>query len=439
MRKESVVKPGTRGATLAAVVVIFALMAGVAQAQSQVVFNRTKQIALPTVGNTAYKATCISNVNNDVDTAPDLVVGYLSRAWAADPNIPSQFTIVWYRNDGTDNWPTELVGTWTSNPYNPTGFTAFNRVDILSDIAVADIDRDGLNDIVFCTHVEGILWWRRTGTSAWEANPRVIVGRNLGYDWHHNTRKLAVLDLDGDTDVDVGVVFGEGPSPTAPNTKSRIGFYYHNAVTPPTIPTTWSYVGIEDFNTLDFPVSIRAANVVGDARPELFICARANNRVRWYCGSTGLNGSLSYPTRLNIAEGSWYRPYDTAFGDVNQNGRLDLFVAQRGTAGSVASIRLSFNTNTADANNWVSLFNVDATRTPTDSGVRDDAYPIFLKSVDFDADGDADLFASFNRLDASPQGAATNGQVVYYENMNGAGTSWTQTLLPTGASGSFVA
>ncbi|HNT88484.1 MAG TPA: FG-GAP-like repeat-containing protein, partial [Candidatus Hydrogenedentes bacterium] len=436
MKKERyVLKLRVHGTTAIMFMVVLALGASVAQGQSAKIFNRTKQIALPTIGNTAYKATCIGDVNND--GAPDLVVGYLSTPWGAGPTNTSQFTIMWYRNDGTDNWPAEFVGTWTTDPYNAAAYPSFNKIDILSDVAVADIDRDGLNDIVFCAHVEGILWWRRSGPSAWDLTPRVIVGRNTGYDWHHNTRKLAVTDLDLDGDVDVGVVFGEGPSPTGPNTRSRIGFFYHNAVTPPTIPTSWAFVQIENYTTLDFPVSMRAANVVGDARPELFICARAGGpsgtgRVRWYCGSTGANGSLSYPTRLNIADGAWTHPWDTAFGDVNQDGRLDLFVAHS----AVPAVRLSLNNGLADGSNWGGFSSVDITRVPTASALRDDAYPVFLKSADFDADGDADLFASFNRL-TTP--AAANGQVVYYENMDGAGTSWTQTLLPTGAAGSFVA
>lgn len=429
---------GRRGARVLGVVVLLAAVLGTqAFAQTTYRLERTLQQTLTPTGVGYHKAVAFGDV--DHDGFNDIVFAYRSKNWTAY-NSPPNYVFGWYKNNAGTGWilsPPYPTATYTPPVMLDYIYNSFNKIDILSDIQVADITGDDMPEIFFCTHTEGILYYPNPiANSGWAASPTAVWARvqQASYNWgpyYPNTRKLALADVDLSGRKDIIAAIGETGS--GANQQGVLRIWLNNGS-----GGFASYYQILDWQNppaILFPVSIRAQDVAGTPHPELFVCAPANVTD----GATAYNGRVIFCyTDDGTTVGSWRReplpgtynkPFDTAFADMNGDGRLDVVVAQEisptvrwlNNTGIVAPLSGLFSTETV----------IDSTRTGTYNEMRtivgstypNDLYPIFAKGMDLDKDGDGDVIVSYNSLSGN-----TSGELVYYEN-TGNGATWDAHVL----------
>ena len=130
-----------------------------------------------------------------------------------------------------------------------------------------------------------------------------------------------------------------------------------------------------------------------------------SNKIAWYENTNG--DGTSWTARTITTEVLYAQSVFAA--DVDGDGDIDALSASAGDD----KIAWYENTN-GDGTSWTA-------RTITTGA--DGAYSVFAADVDGDGDIDA-LSASLG-----------DGNIAWYENTNGAGTSWTATTITTGASG----
>ncbi len=431
------VKNGVRGmkpwtCPFPGALIILMLVSGAVMAQpSGLLFQRDARVPIGDAAGGGYpngsaKATALGLL--DSDSAVDMVVGYMVNNWSSI-NGPTYRIAVYYNSGDPTNWGTaqNLDFTAAALP-EPPHYTSFNeKYDTIEDIAIADIDGDGLKDILFCTHVDGVLWFRQTANRVFAASPyNNILSRNTAYTYYVNCRRVLAVNLDGDAELEVVVARGETAQAGGYNSSGRVSVYNRSGA----LPFTWTESTVENYSgSAQFPVSLRAANLAGTSALDLVVCWKASNTVKWYLNNGSGSFSAVTPTGVTYNE-----PYDTGFADVDKDTDLDLIVVQRAASSPGASVRVLFNDGTTGANNFTGGFTVSSGyvgyRNAGDSYdvINNDKYPIYVEGGDFDQDGDGDFFVSWNNL-STPTRA--NGDVVYFENTNGAGTGWTEFSLYT--------
>lgn len=421
-----------RACPLQGAFLILMLVSWTAMAQpSGLLFQRSQRIGILDANGGGYpngsaKANALGNV--DGDGAIDMVVGYMVTNW--NTNNPPTYRIAIYYNTGDPtNWgsPQNLDFTPAAIP-NPPYYDSFSeKYDTIEDIAIADIDGDGFRDILFCTHVDGVLWFRQTANRVFAASPyNNILSRNTAYNYYVNCRRVLAVNLDNDAELEVVVARGETTQAGGYNSSGRVSVYNRSGA----LPFTWTETTVENYSgSAAFPVSLRAANLAGTSHLDLVVCWKASNTVKWYLN----NGSGAFTT-VTPTGVTYNEPYDTGFADVDKDGDLDIIVVQRAASSPGASVRVLFNDGTTGANNFTGTFTVSSgyvgyrnAGDPYDT-ISNDKYPIYVEGGDFDQDGDGDFFVSWNNL-STPTRA--NGDVIYFENTNGAGTSWTEFSLYT--------
>lgn len=281
----------------------------------------------------------------DGDGRQDLVVGGLARG------------LYWYRNP-----------SWQKSTIDPDA-------QIWTDLEVADVNRDGRNDVVAIKSGKAV--WYENGVHGW-GNAQTI-----GMDEIHD---IEVADFDGDGDLDaVGRNQGNfGQS-------GAVLFFYRQDS-----PTRWtrSTLAIADGEGLI------ACDVNKDGRSDVAV------NFDWYENS-GHDWIKHTYTR------SWtYASLFLAAGDINGDGRLDFATAPSELAGN--TYRISWFEAPADPTQlW--------TEHVVDEGIETCHH--FIAVADFDQDGKADIAT------AKMQQAKTGPEIRLYLNRDGKGLAWAPQLL----------
>ena len=148
-------------------------------------------------------------------------------------------SVYWFENRGVDHWVRHPVGAlpvrnlggavldvngddhpdillgrlWYRNPGDPTTssfgrFVYDDRIDSeIHDLATADIDGDGRNDVVALGDEEGLFWYRVPDAPAQDQNwPRTTITTSVldaNDDIHAGFFPQGIGDLDGDGDPDI--------------------------------------------------------------------------------------------------------------------------------------------------------------------------------------------------------------------------------------------
>ena len=139
---------------------------------------------------------------------------------------------------------------------------------------------------------------------------------------------VAVADVNGDGRPDL-IVANEGD-----NTVSVL----LNTTAPGA--TTPSFAAQQTFATGSNPVSVAAADVNGDGRPDLIVANEGDNTVSVLLNTTAPGASIpSFAAQQTFATGS--QPESVAVADVNGDGRPDLIVANQGYDSYSVSVLLN--------------------------------------------------------------------------------------------------
>lgn len=274
--------------------------------------------------------------------------------------------LVWYKNP-----------SWQKNIIN-------NSPGHSTDGEVADIDRDGDNDVVSIT----------TSQIRWYENP----------DWTiHNIedRKLhdlEVADFDGDGDIDIvardQAEFG--------HQGNELHFYRQNS------PSSWTHSSI----TIPNGEGLLVVDIDGDKDQDVVVNGR-------WLENTGdiTNG----PWTEHIFTSSWtHRNTFISAGDINRDGRLDIALAPAELAGQTYHISWFEAPLNPKDSNWVEHI--------VDNNV--EAVHHFIGVADMNNDGNMDIATAEMVQGNDPD------EVKIYVN-SGGGVSWTKQVLATTGSHSM--
>ncbi len=255
----------------------------------------------------------------------------------------------------------------------------------------SDIDGDGDTDIVAAASVEGaVAWWENNGgeiSSNWTVH--VIDNSFPG------ANSVVALDLDGDGDQDVVATAGGITDVIA---------WWENVDGD---GLNWSKITIDPF--FDGARSVSVRDIDSDGLPDIIACANTAGEAAWWrqADNTGTNWvKRTIATGFNGANAC-------IIDDMDRDGKMDVV-----GAAAVDNTVVWWRNASGAGTNWTSqVISTSAT------GVQS------LAVSDLDGDGDLDVSGTFNRV--------PDGQVVWWENTDGAGTAWTSHVVVANLSGAY--
>lgn len=254
-------------------------------------FSLTTRRLLPMVDVGSEATPSFADLDGDGDL--DLLVGN-----KIAPDSDSTGTISYFENVGSAEAPQFVERA----PLPMRG--EFHYAPI-----AADLDGDGLLDLLLGTWRDHVQWWRNTGT---RAEPRyTLADRALITLTRGSNTTPTVADLDGDGDLDLIV----GEASGALNLYRNVG-----------TRTAPRFELVSD-TFLDHDVGRRSAPLLvdfrGDGRPDLLLGSEDGDVQRWRNVSTATSITFERDEDLGLDTG----PFSTlAAGDVDGDGDMDLLV-----------------------------------------------------------------------------------------------------------------
>jgi hypothetical protein len=276
---------------------------------------------------TSPQAVAIGDI--DDDGHPDVVVVSL-----ADGRV------AWYRNNPA-----------TQNRFGVASFVDFSASGPIG-VDVGDIDGDGHLDIaVASTLGSSIFWYEHNGAASPNFTRRTVAAGLQG------ASSVTIVDLDGDGDNDIL---------STARTGARVTWHENLGGSPPTFATRT----IDD--ALAGATDVEVADMDGDGDLDIVASGQTTGEARWYEREPGLPATFTQHQILTSGGGA----YALALGDLNDDGAIDIVVAER-SSNEVTMLR---NDGAADP----AFIEAQIAAQPT---------PTALDIVDLDGDGDLDVLA----------------------------------------------
>jgi hypothetical protein len=244
-------------------------------------------------------------------------------------------------------------------------------------VYAADVDDDGDLDVLNAAYYSGIYWYENTngaGTS-WTK-------RTIDANFHNGAWSVYAVDIDGDNDLDaIGTAISLNTVAWFENTNGT--------------GTSWTTHNID--TAFSGTRSSYAEDINGDSFVDVIAAATSASDVAWYQN----NGSGTSWVKRNVDTNFPGAAYVRA-GDINGDSDMDILAG-----GFTAGVSWWENMN-GSGTSW--------TERVVDSGL---SGAVCVKAEDVDKDGDQDILAA----------SLNDDQVVWWENTNGSGTSWTEHLV----------
>lgn len=236
----------------------------------------------------------VADINNDGNI--DIASCYYQPSGGTEDKV-----YVWL-GDGNGGWGSDI------GPPIDMGF---------DDVALGDVDHNGTIDLFATTHMRGVRFWKGDGNGGWTLQPQNGLPFTSSPPWVGGLGAcFGDVNHDGDLDIAIGgyngnygmrVYLGDGGEGGEVDwTNASLG-----------LPTIGQYAGIElgDINN-DGHLDVLSANNQG----------ATGNGIGLYLGNGGEGGSMFWTDSLLPALPSSGYYWGVDFGDVNNDGVLDIAI-----------------------------------------------------------------------------------------------------------------
>ncbi len=257
----------------------------------------------------------------------------------------------------------------------------------IRSVFAADIDGDGDQDVLGASGgLDDIAWWENTNGSGTSWTKHTVDA------YFEDAWSVYAADVDGDGDLDILGAASTADDITWWENTNGAG-------------TSWTEHTVN--GSFDGAYFVYAADVDGDGDVDVLGACYFGEKIKWW---ENTNGSGTNWTEHTV-DGSFGGATSVYAADMDGDGDLDIL----GTASTADDITWWENTNGAGTS-WTEH---------TVDGSFDSARSVY--AADMDGDGDLDILGA----------ASTADDITWWENMNGSGTSWTEHTVDGSFNGAY--
>lgn len=300
----------------------------------------------------------------------------------------------------------------SANPQQWQNITVAEGLDAAApeDAALADMNGDGLLDILVAAELSHVLYLQNPGTNPrTEEWPRLKLPMTVG---HGSYIRVFAADLDGD---------GQ-PEVIAPNKGAQIPGPADFAVSHPVsifkvsgdplMGDNWQEVELGRYS---IPQNSEPVDLDGDGHIDIVVGSRGEERLAWF--ENPGDGTLNFIEHAIGMNGARMAGFNLEYADLNHDGRLDIIGASTGRVGSgLAWIAQPERINDAWNAYFIGSFTPDSM-----TG---------LEIADINDDGHVDIMAgSYSRGDRESDESSADlstplGRLGWFENPGDATGEW---------------
>lgn len=267
-----------------------------------------------------YRNNSVNNtINGTSFSAPFNLSGYSLYAFQTsvgdlDGDGKSDILVPCYNS----NYFTLIKNNCTPSTLTAASFGAKNDIIVSSGYrsygsAIADMDNDGLNDLILSSYNSGgVFIYRNLGNGSFNASGFQYVNFwNTG----GNPTVIQITDIDGDGRKDIAVG----------NTSTTYFSIFRNISS---VPGSINLATRVDVATPNTPYGIAIADINGDGKPEIMASNYSSNQVSVFQNNTNV-GTISGGLFARVDFSTSINPYGIHAGDLDGDGKPEIVVTSQ--------------------------------------------------------------------------------------------------------------